>query len=157
MLVGIILFGCVGCDQLSKGVVRHFVAPGDSYSFFHDVFRLTHAENTGAFLSIGDGLPEQVRMLLFGGLVGLLSIAALTAALLVRGLGRWQVTALALIAAGGCGNWVDRLVENGRVTDFLNLGIGPLRTGIFNVADMALMVGLLLLVLVTRDTTTPSD
>ena len=49
-----------------------------------------------------------------------------------------------LFLAGGASNWVDRLVH-GRVVDFLNLGIGPLRTGVFNVADVAIMAGLGLL------------
>jgi signal peptidase II len=37
---------------------------------------------------------------------------------------------------------MDRLTRHGYVTDFLNLGVGPLRTGIFNVADFVLLVGL---------------
>jgi len=52
---------------------------------------------------------------------------------------------LALFVAGGASNWVDRLTD-GRVVAFLNLGIGPIRTGIFNVADVALMAGLALLI-----------
>jgi signal peptidase II len=47
-------------------------------------------------------------------------------------------------------NLVDRLLYGGRVTDFLNVGIGSLRTGIFNLADMAILAGALLLVLKTR-------
>ncbi len=150
-LVGIILFGCVGCDQASKGAVRHYLAVGESYSFLHDVFRLTHAENFGAFLSLGANLPEHTRNILFSGIVGLLSVAALLAALLARGLRRWHVVALSLIAAGGCGNWIDRLTMGGHVTDFLNLGVGPLRTGIFNLADLSLTMGVVMFVLATRD------
>jgi signal peptidase II len=47
---------------------------------------------------------------------------------------------LVLFVAGGVSNWVDRLVR-GSVVDFLNVGVGPLRTGVFNVADVAIMVG----------------
>jgi signal peptidase II len=46
--------------------------------------------------------------------------------------------------AGGVSNWVDRLVQ-GSVVDFLNVGIGPVRTGVFNVADMAIMLGAVLI------------
>jgi signal peptidase II len=56
---------------------------------------------------------------------------------------RWSTRALlgvALVAAGGASNLVDRITQ-GMVIDFMNVGIGPLRTGIFNVADMALMLG----------------
>lgn len=74
----------------------------------------------------------------------LISLAALLAALFARGLAHWQVVGLSLIASGGIGNWIDRLTNDGRVTDFLNVGIGSLRTGIFNVADMALVIGVAL-------------
>jgi signal peptidase II len=48
------------------------------------------------------------------------------------------------VAAGGLGNLWDRLATGGWVVDFMNLGVGPLRTGIFNVADVALMAGVAL-------------
>jgi signal peptidase II len=51
---------------------------------------------------------------------------------------------VALIVGGGVSNLVDRLRYGGYVVDFLNVGIGPVRTGIFNVADMAIMVGVVL-------------
>ena len=47
---------------------------------------------------------------------------------------------LVLFVAGGTSNWIDRVIQ-GSVVDFLNVGIGPLRTGIFNIADVAIMVG----------------
>jgi signal peptidase II len=45
-----------------------------------------------------------------------------------------------LFVAGGASNLVDRITY-GMVIDFMNVGIGPLRTGIFNVADIAVVVG----------------
>jgi signal peptidase II len=47
---------------------------------------------------------------------------------------------LVLFLAGGSSNWIDRVLH-GHVVDFLNLGIGPIRTGIFNAADVAIMAG----------------
>jgi signal peptidase II len=47
---------------------------------------------------------------------------------------------VALFVAGGASNLVDR-IAHGVVIDFMNVGIGPLRTGIFNVADVAIMLG----------------
>ena len=56
--------------------------------------------------------------------------------------------ALALIVAGGVGNLIDRMTSSGGVViDFLNLGIGPVRTGVFNVADMAITGAFFLLLL----------
>jgi len=69
---------------------------------------------------------------------------------LKRGLTSSVVVALSLILSGGVGNIIDRLSHDGRVVDFMNMGIGAgrwsLRTGIFNVADLAIVGGLLLLV-----------
>ena len=64
---------------------------------------------------------------------------------------RWQIIALALIAAGGFGNLIDRVLYDGRVTDFLNLGVGSLRTGIFNIADAVEVIGVLFFALSWRN------
>jgi signal peptidase II len=58
-----------------------------------------------------------------------------------RDLAAVDVIAFSLIAGGGVGNLIDRILYAGGVTDFLNLGIGPVRTGVFNVADIAIMLG----------------
>jgi signal peptidase II len=141
LLVSILLLACVGCDQATKGVARAYLVPGEARSFLNDTFRLMHVENPGAFLSLGEGLPDHARATIFVIMTGLISLAALLAALFARRQSYGQIVALALIAGGGIGNWIDRLVNDGRVTDFLNVGIGGLRTGIFNVADMVLLAG----------------
>ncbi len=60
--------------------------------------------------------------------------------------GALQVLALSLMCAGGIGNVIDRWMY-GYAVDFLNVGIGPVRTGIFNVSDLALTTGGLLILL----------
>jgi len=150
LLVSILLFACVGCDQASKGAARAYLVPGEAQSFLHDTLRLIYVENPGAFLSMGADLPDHARSTIFMVGVGLLSLGALFAALYARRLSQWQVIALALIASGGVGNWIDRLTNEGRVTDFLNVGVGGLRTGIFNVADMVLVAGVALYLLASR-------
>jgi signal peptidase II len=109
--------------------------------------RLTYAENLGGFLSVGAGLSAERRMLIFTIATGLLLLGLTVAALR----GRWEGMKLlgaALIVSGGASNWIDR-VATGSVIDFLNVGIGPLRTGIFNVADVAILVGAVLVALMT--------
>jgi len=56
-----------------------------------------------------------------------------------------QQAAFGFILGGGLSNIYDRIME-GRVVDFMNMGFGTLRTGIFNVADMSIMLGLFLMV-----------
>lgn len=94
---------------------------------------------SGAFLSLGADLPEHVRTaLVVGGCIVLLMIAA---ALITRKISAVDFAAFSLMLAGGAGNLLDRILNHNRVVDFMNIGIGRVRTGIFNVADVALMVG----------------
>ena len=141
------LLGCVGCDQVSKSAARAWLASGARESFFGDSLRLQLVENPGSFLSLGASLPEHVRFTLFTAAVAVLLLCLVSASLFAGRLGFWRCIALALVAGGGTSNLIDRLLYGGRVTDFLNVGIGSLRTGIFNVADMAILLGVLLLVL----------
>jgi signal peptidase II len=144
LLVTLVLSGSVGCDRATKLVAESTLQGSGRISLFHDLFRLEYVRNAGAFLSLGSRLTEPARsVLLVGG------VAGLVLALLVLALGRrragWQVVALALVAGGGLGNLWDRLAS-GAVADFMNLGVGPVRTGIFNVADLAIVAGVAMLV-----------
>ena len=56
---------------------------------------------------------------------------------------------LVYVLSGGVGNLIDRVCNNGLVTDFINVGIGPIRTGVFNVADMAITFGAIAIGLLT--------
>jgi signal peptidase II len=144
-LVFVLVTACVGCDQVSKHLVRERLSLGESRSFVADAFRLTHAENAGAFLSVGASLPEAARVAVFRVGVSLLVLGLLAYALMAPGLDRWSVAGFALLAASGVGNLIDRWTHDGLVTDFLNLGVGSIRTGIFNVADVAGVLAVLVL------------
>jgi signal peptidase II len=145
IIVGLTLFGCVGCDQASKSIARSYLVPGTSESLLHDVVRLQLVQNSGAFLSAGASLPGQTRFAVFILAVAGILLGIVFAALFAKRLSAARRVALALIAGGGASNLIDRLLDDGGVTDFLNLGIGPIRTGIFNVADMAILAGALLI------------
>ena len=144
MILGACL-ATIGCDRVTKQAAATMLADSPDQSYLADTVRLTYAENVGGFLSVGAGLPVERRMLIFTVATGLLLMGVTLTA--IRG--RWEGTRLlgaALIVSGGASNWIDR-VATGSVIDFLNVGIGPLRTGIFNVADVAIMVGAGLVVL----------
>src|SRR5262249_10989894 len=79
--------------------------------------------------------------------VGLLLIGITGYSLVSQKLDGWQVAGYACIAGGGFSNWFDRARFGGRVVDFMNMGISSLRTGIFNVADLAILVGIGVLVI----------
>jgi signal peptidase II len=150
IVVMLTLSCCVGCDQVSKSAARTMLHSGVTESLFSDSLRLQLTENPGSFLSLGASLPEHLRFTLFTGAVAVVLIGLVCAALFARRLSTARFVALALVAGGGISNLIDRLLYDGRVTDFLNVGIGSLRTGIFNLADMAILTGALLLILRTR-------
>jgi signal peptidase II len=150
--VALTLFCCVGCDQVSKSAARALLTVGAAKSFFAGSLRLQLVENPGSFLSLGASLPPPLRFALFTAAVAALVLGLLAVALFARRLRRPRVVALALVAGGGVSNLIDRLIFDGRVTDFLNVGVGSLRTGIFNVADMAILAGALLMILKLRET-----
>ncbi len=148
----IVLFICILFDQITKYTAKHYLEGQGVYSFMADTFRLGYSENTGAFLGLGSSLPEHIRTLIFSGLVSLFLLAFLVYIIKSSSISKTGVIAGALIISGGLSNLIDRLVNNGAVIDFMNLGIGSLRTGIFNVADMAIMLGALLLLFNKSDT-----
>ena len=148
----IVLFICILFDQSTKYTAKHYLEGQGVYSFIGDTFRLVYSENTGAFLGLGSSLPEHIRTLIFSGLVSLFLLAFLVYIIKSSSISKTGVIAGALIISGGLSNLIDRLVNNGAVIDFMNLGIGSLRTGIFNVADMAIMLGALLLIFNKSDT-----
>jgi len=157
--IGILLvaaLGCAGCDQSAKFVARRLLEPGEQISLLHDILRLVPVENTGSFLSMGASLPQNVRDFAFLGVVPLLLIAFASYFLLSRAFGTDKIFAAGLFVGGGLGNLIDRIFNDGRVYDFLNVGIGGIRTGIFNIADMILMFAMAYLVL-ARDQPSETD
>ena len=157
ILVLLITLTCVSCDQATKFVAKRYLQPDALFSFACDTFRLQYAENTGAFLSLGASLPDPWRHLVFTVLVGIFLFGLLAYILLSRELTPFSISCLSFICAGGLSNLIDRIAYGGRVVDFLNMGIGPLRTGIFNVADMAITFGALLFALDTYWRREPAD
>jgi signal peptidase II len=145
-LVTGVLIGCVACDRTTKSVAAAHLPEGQRLSFLSDCVRLERVRNPGAFLSLGDRLSEQMRAVIFMWGVGVLVVAALVVAFRSRTSTR-TACAAALVAAGGAGNLWDRVATGGWVMDFMNVGVGPVRTGIFNVADLAIVAGVVLLML----------
>lgn len=140
-LVILIVLINIGCDQATKQLAKEHLMQVDQISCLGGFFRLSYVENKGAFLSLGAGLSEQLRYWAL-----LILPLALLAGLLIytlfsKNVNRWQAIAFGFIIGGGASNVWDRILY-GQVADFMNMGIGSLRTGIFNFADVSIMVGL---------------
>ncbi|WGS83989.1 signal peptidase II [Methylomonas sp. UP202] len=145
VLTVIVLISCVGCDQASKSVAQALLSETEVWSFWGDTLRLQLAHNHGAFLGLGSSFPEVLRDGLFSlGVAGML-VVLLGYILFSKSASPSSILAYTLLFAGGLGNLIDRLIYGGYVVDFINIGIGPIRTGVFNVADMVVVVGALML------------
>ena len=134
-------------DQGTKTLVRASLREAEPRHYAGGLLTILYAENPGAFLSLGAQLPRAVRRIVFDGLVGLGLLVALWILVTGRMTGRGDDIALALVIGGGVGNLLDRALFHGAVTDFLYLSAGPLHTGVFNIADMAITGGVLWLAL----------
>lgn len=128
-------------DQLSKFWAATALKPWPMASFFNDMFRIGYAENHGAFLSLGGAMPESMRKIAFIGVVGAFLLGIVVYVLREKKLTNPMAIAWALVVSGGASNWLDRVLNDGGVIDFLNVGIGSLRTGVFNIADMFILAG----------------
>ncbi len=147
LLILIIVCACIGCDQATKLIAKQYLGGTPPIHLLGGTVVLHYAENQGSFLGLGARLPPTVRFWIFVVLAGLMIVGVLGVVLGAPNLNAGVVTGAALIIGGGIGNLIDRLTHQGTVVDFLNIGIGKVRTGIFNMADVGIMVGIGLLML----------
>lgn len=140
-----VFIGQLVVDQWTKQLATAHLKGVPRKSWLGDVFRLEYATNEGAFLSLGANLPPNARYWVLTIGVGLLLLALCIYALVSKKLALTEVAGYSLIASGGFSNWVDRARFDGSVVDFMNMGLGSLRTGVFNVADLAIIAGIVVL------------
>lgn len=134
----------IGCDQISKEVVRTHVEHRDYIEVISDHLILTNVENTGAMLGFGTNFPPIVKIVVLQILPVLVLLVLLYRVLTKKTVGTWHVIAFAFVIGGGIGNLIDRIAY-GSVTDFFQIRLGFLKTGIFNMADVAVTIGVLII------------
>jgi signal peptidase II len=144
-MISVICLMIIGIDQGTKWYASEYLPKFEMTSYWSDILRIGYAENTGAFLGLGSGMSDSAKFWIFVCAVGLILSSLLIYILKTKTQTAYGLSSLMLIFSGGISNFFDRAVNNGAVIDFLNIGIGSLRTGIFNVADMAIMLGVFLL------------
>ncbi|RZK23928.1 MAG: signal peptidase II [Flavobacterium sp.] len=139
-LLTIFLLLNIGCDQVSKNIVRNKISEYEYITIVKDRFTLTKVENTGAFLSLGDNMPYIFRLIILSGLPILFLGYGLYFLFSKRNLQTSVQIALCFLIGGGIGNLYDRIVH-GSVTDFMHMNFYFFETGIFNFADISIMIG----------------
>jgi len=137
-------------DQISKWIAMTHLDYSVVHSFWYDTIRIVYVENTGVAFSLGSDWSPEVRFLVFN-LVVLAVLLGLLFYLIKthKEQSFVKLIAFTLILAGGFGNLIDRFFREGAVVDFLNVGIGFVRTAIFNHADMCITTGLIILIIIS--------
>jgi len=137
----------IAIDQISKFWVRANIATGSSSEIFGNYFTLHNVENKGAFLGLGSDFNPVLKLIL----LNILPVIVLTLVLIHifrdKTLDQFSLIGFSCIIGGGMANLYDRIIY-GSVTDFWHIDLGGVfRTGIFNIADMSVMLGMGLLIL----------
>lgn len=137
----------IAIDQISKIIVRAKIAQNEIIELIGDTFIMTKVENSGAFLGMGSELSPALKWILLL-ILPVIVLGGVTYYIITnRALDRMSLIAFCCIVGGGIANVFDRFVY-GSVTDFFHIDLGGVfRTGIFNVADMSVTFGMILLVI----------
>jgi len=141
-----LIVGVIVIDQLSKLVVKRVLPLHESRSIIPNFLDFTHVQNTGAafgLMSAADVPYKSAVMIVIAG------VALIAISLYARQLGtheRLSRVGLALILGGALGNLIDRAVS-GYVVDFVDVYWGQAHFWAFNMADAAISVGAVLVLL----------
>nr|WP_184748869.1 signal peptidase II [Spirochaeta isovalerica] len=142
----------IAADQISKKLIVDNIAVNSiGYSFWNDFLWIVHVKNLGIAFSMGDSVPNFVRIILFI-IIPLIVMAGLVVYILrANGITVLQRWLMAGILGGGVGNLIDRIFRPDGVVDFVSVKFyglfGMERFPVFNVADSSIVVfGILLLI-----------
>lgn len=134
----------VGCDQITKSIVRQRIDYNESFNVVSNRITLTKVENAGAFLSLGESFPSLVKVIFLSIIPVVILLGGLYLLLTKTGLSKMFVAGLSFIIGGGIGNVYDRILY-GSVTDFLHIDFVLFQTGVFNMADVSITIGAILM------------
>lgn len=148
-IIALVVVLCTGCDQVTKGIAQRTLPGREPIALLSELIRIEYLENPGVTLGLGATLPAELRLVAFTGAVGVFLTLLLIFLLSANGLKLSQIVGLSLVLAGGLGNLIDRVLNDGAVIDFVSFGIGGLRTGVMNLADVAVFLGVGLILLGT--------
>lgn len=140
VLILIIIFANIGCDQITKDLARKNLEYRETVQVLGEYLVLTKVENQGAFLGMGSELSPILRSILLLILPGIVMIGVTVYLFRNKDLNMTVLWALAFIVGGGIGNLYDRILY-GQVTDMIFMDFQFAHTGIFNMADVSVMVG----------------
>jgi len=144
IIIALVLLN-IGCDQISKNVVRKNIDARETIELIGQNFILTKVENSGAMLGFGSELSPILKIIFLQALPVLVLLVLLVRILRKSDMNKWLIFAFACVIGGGIGNLIDRIAY-GEVTDFFHIDLGGyFKTGIFNMADVSVTMGVLVI------------
>jgi signal peptidase II len=139
-LISVIVMINIAADQITKVLARKHIAYNEIIEVIGDYLVLTKVENRGAFLGMGSSLSPSLRVILLLVLPAAVMVGLFIYMLRSKELTKISLWGLSFIVGGGIGNIFDRIVY-GSVTDMLFIDLKFAHTGIFNIADVSVMIG----------------
>ncbi len=140
----IIVFNIV-IDQISKFWVRANVIPDSQSEIIGNYFTLHNIENSGAFLGMGSELHPTLKIILLNILPLIVLGFVLRYVFKDKSIDKLSLIGFSCILGGGIANIYDRILY-GSVTDFFHIDLGGVfRTGIFNLADLSVTTGMIMI------------
>ena len=146
ILIVVAVFCLVGCDLTTKHIAKNELKGQAVQSYLGGNLKLFYIENSGGMLSIGENLSEGLKFVVFQVFVAVMLFVLLYYMIRKKNLDILQAIAFVLFLGGGFGNLIDRLMNNGKVVDFIILEAFGFRTGIFNIADFYVTIGIVFLI-----------
>jgi signal peptidase II len=142
----LLTFFVVVADRLTKALIESRTTEGWHRELVHNFIYLVHSKNPGiAFSMFANSSSPYLKAALIG--ISLLFIAVLAWLLVTSASATWRTLAgLSLLIGGAAGNLTDRIVH-GAVTDFFEVWFGTYRYPAFNVADSAITIGAILVLI----------
>jgi len=138
----VLSFFVVVLDQATKWLTKKYMMLSESRQVLGDFLRYTYIENPG--MAFGIQIGNRTLFTIFSVAASIVIFAYLLKTRGDRKVVKWS---LSLVLGGAIGNLIDR-VFRGSVVDFIDVGIGELRWPVFNVADSAVTVGMIILLVV---------
>lgn len=145
LFIALLIIFNIAIDQISKVWVRASIELGEVIEIIGDKFILTNVYNEGAFLGMGSDMSPILKTIFLSILPTLVLAYVIYYIVKTKELDRLSLIAFCCIIGGGIANVFDRIVY-GKVTDFFFIDLGGIfKTGIFNVADLSVTTGMIML------------
>jgi signal peptidase II len=157
VIILILIFCFVGCDQSSKQIAKYHLENSLGVSYLNGFVRFEYVENPGAIFGLGSKLPSSIRYMILIAGISVISFLFIFFFIIKKQKIFIKEISLIIILSGGIGNLLDRVFNEGKVIDFIIVGTKNIHTAVFNLADLFIIVGTILFVFSSVKTKTEKD